>query len=166
MSLDLTYTVPTFRGETTAAVSNNCLASTYTGTSGGQCAVISTGPSYSGRFYIQGTTYTPLAPIDIALSSITEQVLRFGVVSRVLWLKETGSISYNGPVIEIPDNSPGYGVGDTVVYLWVTVCPASATCTYDPTKVALRARVYIHDPTGTPVAGARQMAVQSWAVQR
>jgi hypothetical protein len=164
--VDLTYTVPAFRGETTAAVPGNCLAATYTGTSGGQCAVISTGPSYSGRFYLQGTTYTPLAPIDIALSNITEQVLRFGVVSRVLWLKETGSISYQGPVIEIPDNSPGYGMGDTVIYLSVTVCPGTSTCAYDAAKISLRARVYIHDPTGAPVAGSRQMVVQSWAVQR
>ena len=166
--LDIKYTAPALRGETSAAVPGNCLQIPYvSGALGaGRCAVISTNPSYSGHFYIQGTTYTPLAPIDITLSNVTEQVLRFGVISRTLWLMETGSISYSGPVIEIPDNSPGFGVADTVVYLSVTVCPAASTCGYDPAKVSLRARVYLHDPTGTPVAGSRQIAVQSWAVQR
>jgi hypothetical protein len=166
--LDLTYTVPSWRGETTAAVPGNCLAIPYTqGSAGtGKCAVIYTATNYKGAFYIQGTTYTPAAAIDIALSNITAQVLRFGVIARALDLWETGAVSYQGPVIEIPDNSPGYGIGDTVVHLSVTVCPGASTCAYDPSNVSLRARVYIHDPTGGPVAGSRQMAVQSWAVLR
>jgi hypothetical protein len=164
--LDLTYTVPTFRGETTAAVPNNCLTKAYTGGSAGQCAVISTTSAYSGHFYIQGTTYTPLAPIDITLSNITEQVLRFGVVSRTLLLKETGAVGYIGPVIEIPDDSPGYGPGGTVIRLEVFVCRGS-TCTISAaSQPALTARVYVYDPTGTPVAGSRQMTIQSWAIRR
>jgi hypothetical protein len=164
------------RAEDTTAVPSNCLAIPYTsGSAGtGRCALIYTSTSYKGNFYIQGTTYTPLAPLDIALSNITAQVLRFGVIARSLQLWETGSVSYQGPVIEIPDNSPGYGVADTVVYLTVYVCSGSSTCktpsdttTSAPTgKLALRTRVYIHDPTGAPVAGSRQMTVQSWAVQR
>jgi hypothetical protein len=160
--LDLGYTAPALRAET------GCLTIPYTqGSAGtGKCAVLYTSTSYKGAFYIQGTTYTPAAPIDLALSNITEQVLRFGVVSRVLDLWETGAVSYQGPVIEIPEDSPGYGIGDTVVYLSVTVCPGTSTCAYDASKVSLRARVYIHDPTGAPVAGSRQMVVQSWAVHR
>src|SRR5206468_1921824 len=119
--LDLTYTAPAFRGETTAAVPGNCLAAAYTGGSAGQCAVVSTTTSYSGSFYIQGTTYVPAAAVDLTLSNVTAQVLRFGVVARVLAVKETGSIGYSGPVIEIPDNSPGYGPGGTVVHLSVYV---------------------------------------------
>ena len=166
--LDLTYTAPALRGQTTAAVPGNCLAIPYTqGSAGtGKCAMLYTATNYKGRFYVQGTTYTPLAPLDLALSNITSQVLRFGVVSRTLNLWETGAVSYQGPVIELPDNSPGYGVGDTVVYLSVTVCPGASTCAYDATKVALRVRVYVHDPTGAPVSGSRQMIVQTWAVQR
>ena len=163
--LDLTYTVPTFRGETTTSVPGNCLAAAYTGGSAGQCAVVSTSPSHSGGFYIQGTTYVPAAPVDLTLSNISAQVLRFGVVSRVLVVKETGSISYVGPVIEIPDNSPGYGPGGTVVYLSVYVCPGTAACVTTGTP-RLRVRVYIHDPTGVPVSGSREMVVQSWAVHR
>ncbi|MGY1736193.1 hypothetical protein [Geodermatophilus sp. SYSU D00684] len=159
--LDLTYTQPAFRAQ------SGCIAAVYTGGSGGQCAVISTPESYSGRFYIQGTTYTPLAPIDIALSNITEQVLRFGVISRVLWLKETGSISYSGPVIEIPDDSPGYGPGGTVFFLTVFVCPEASTCSTGGDR-SIVARVYAHDTAGSPTAAGnhRQMIVQSWAVIR
>jgi Tfp pilus assembly protein PilX len=165
--LDLTYTVPTFRGQTTTAVTGNCLTAAYTGGSAGQCALLSTATAYSGRLYVQGTTYAPAAPIDITLSNITEQVLRFGVISRTLWIKETGAVSYVGPVIEIPDDSPGYGPGGTVVFLEAFVCRDSATCSITAgTRPSIRARVFIFDPTGTPVAGARQITILSWSVRR
>ena len=161
--LDLEYTVPTFRGQTTTAVPGNCLAKPYSGGSGGQCAVLSTSTAYSGHFYIQGTTYTPIAPIDLTLSNITQQVMRFGVVARSLWLKETGSVSYIGPVIELPDDSLGYGLQGTVVYLTVFVCPPASPCTAaaHPAQPSLRARVFIQDPYG-----GRRLLVQSWAVRR
>lgn len=161
--LDLTYTVPTFRGETTAAVPGNCLAKPYSGGSGGQCAVLSTSSAYSGHFYIEGTTYTPVAPIDLTLSNITQQVMRFGVISRSLWLKETGAVSYIGPVIEIPNDSLGYGLQGTVAALSVYVCPPGTPCTAasHPARPSLVARVFIKEPDGN-----RRMLVQSWAVQR
>ncbi len=135
--LDLTWTAPALRAQ------SGCITQVYSGGSG--CAVISTTESYSGHFYIQGTTYVPLAPIDISLSNITAQVLRFGVISRVLRVKETGAVSYTGPVIEIPDDSPGYGPGGTVVLLESYVCEASPTCTPATGTLGLRARVYIKD---------------------
>lgn len=168
VQLKLSYTAPAFRGENTATVPGNCLASTYTGATGGGCAVLTTsiGPNYKGRFYVQGTTFVPAAVIDLALNNITAQVLRFGVISRSLWVKETGSISYSGPVIEIPDNSPGFGAGGTVVYLDVYLCEASATCSVAAGKLRLRARVLIYDPSTIPSPPARQITIQSWAVQR
>jgi hypothetical protein len=168
IQLDLTYTPPAFRAEDATTVPGNCLASTYTGSTGGGCAVLTTsvGASYKGRFYVQGTTYVPIAVIDLTLNSITAQVLRFGVISRSLWVKETGSITYSGPVIEIPDNSPGYGPGGTVVYLEVYVCQAASTCSTATGKLGLRARVLIYDPTSTPNPPARRITIQSWAVQR
>lgn len=57
--LDLTYTVPTFRGETTAAVTGNCLAATCTGGSAGQCALLSTGGGYPCRFYLEAPPTRP-----------------------------------------------------------------------------------------------------------
>ena len=168
IQLSLGYTPPALRGETTDAVPGNCLASTYTGSTGGGCAVLTTsvGPNYKGRFYVQGTTYVPQAVVDLTLNNITAQVLRFGVVSRSLWVKETGSINYSGPVIEIPDNSTTYGPGGTVVYLTAYVCEAAATCSAATGKLGLRARVLVYDPSGTPNPPARQIAVQSWAMQR
>jgi len=166
IQLRLGYTPPGFRAETTATVPGNCLASTYTGGSAGQCAVLSTSSSYHGRAYLQGTTYTPNAVIDLTLSNITAQVLRFGVISRSLWIKETGAISYIGPVIEVPDNSPGFGPGGTVVYLNAYLCEAAATCGPGTGKLRLRARVYLFDPSGSPSPPARQIIVQSWAGQR
>jgi len=164
--LDLTVTVPTFRGETTASVPGNCLAGAYTGGSAGQCAVISTTTGYHGQFYVQGTTYAPIAPVDVTLNNSTAQAFRFGIISRTLSAKETGSLRYAGPVVEVPDNTPGYDAGGTVVYLTVYVCPGSATCGVSTGTLALRARVYIRDPSGRPVPPSRQMTIQSWAVQR
>lgn len=165
VQLSLAYTPPAFRAENTLTVPGNCLTSVYTGGGANQCAVLSTSSSYHGRAYLQATTYVPAAPIDLTLSNITAQVLRFGVIARTLWLKETGAVSYIGPVIEIPDNSTTYGPGGTVVYLTAYICQAAATCS-SAGKLGLRARVLIYDPTGTPTAGARQITVQSWAMQR
>ena len=164
ITLDLAWTGPAMRAQ------SGCITQVYSGGSG--CAVISTTESYSGQFYIQGTTYVPLAPVDISLSNITAQVLRFGVISRVLRVKETGAVSYSGPVIEIPDDSPGYGPGGTVVHLKVYVCEGQSTCTpVDPAtgaerKTWLRVRAYIKDAGAVGPAGGREMVVQSWAVQR
>jgi hypothetical protein len=166
IQLELTYAAPAFRAENTTLPSGNCLTSTYTGGSAGQCAVLYTPTAYRGAFYIQGTTYVPMAVIDLTLSNITSQVLRFGVVARSLWIKETGSITYSGPVIEVPDNSPGLGPGGTVVYLNVYECPAATSCSSSTGVLRLRARVLIFDPTGVPVPGSRQITIQGWALQR
>jgi hypothetical protein len=172
--LDLTYTAPALRGETTQAVPGNCLAAPYSGGSGGQCAVLSTQTSYKGHLAVQGTTYTPVAPIDLTLSNVTEQALRLGVIARTLWIKETGALRYSGPVIAIPDDSLGSGPDGTVVYLTVYVCAGSPTCKTPSSTLpappvgreSLRVRVYIHDPTGAPVAGSREMTVQAWVSRR
>lgn len=166
VQLSLGYTAPAFRAQDTAIIGGNCLTSTYTGGSAGQCPVLSTPTAYKGSFYIQGTTYVPKTVIDLTLNNITSQVLRFGVVARSLWIKETGSITYSGPVIEVPDNSPGFGPGGTVVYLNVYLCQTAPSCTAATGKLGLRARVLIYDPTATPNPPARQITIQSWAVQR
>ena len=164
VQLDLTYIAPAFRGETTTAVPGNCLTATYTGGSAGQCAVLSTATSYAGAFFVQGTTYTPAAVIDLTLNNLTSQVLRFGVICRSLWVKETGSLNYEGPVIEIPDDSPGYGTASTVVDLEVFVCPGAgvADCPEDASKLRLTGRVQFYDPDGEP-NGNRQVAILGWS---
>jgi hypothetical protein len=115
------------------------------------------------KFYIQGTTYTPKAVVDITLNNVAAQVFRFGVISRSLFVKETGSFSYTGVVIEVPDDSPGYAFG---VFLNAYLCPSSSTC--DATgPVRLRAKVSIVDSTpDAPIPGQRQIAIDSWSDQR
>ena len=166
ITLDLTWTGPVMRAQ------SGCITQTYSGGSG--CAVISTTESYSGHFYIQGTTYVPQAPVDISLSNITAQVLRFGVISRVLRVKETGAVSYSGPVIEIPDDSPGYGPGGTVVLLESYVCEASPSCEPEgggnpgvpDGQLGLRVRVYIKDAGVIGPTDGRELIVQSWVPLR
>jgi hypothetical protein len=109
IELELTYVAPAFRAGT------GCITATpYTGVSTGRCALVRSEGTSGNQFYVQGTTYAPGAVIDITLNNAAEQVFRFGVISRSLWVKETGSFSYGGVVIEVPDDSPGL-LGD--VYL-------------------------------------------------
>lgn len=162
LQLDLSYTPPAFRAQDAVLAGGNCVAVTYP--SG--CAVLSTPTSYHDSLYIQGTTYLPKAAIDLSLSNSTSQVMRFGVVVRSLWVKETGSFGYEGAVIEVPDNSPGFGPGGTVVYLEVYLCEGASSCSTSTGKLGLRARVLIYDPTTVPNPPARQITIQSWSVQR
>ena len=69
-------------------------------------------------------------------------------------------------MLEVTANSAGFGPGGTVVYLNVYLCQAATSCTVAAGKLGLRARVLIYDPTATPNPPARQITIQSWAVQR
>lgn len=161
IQLELSFTPPAFRGQTEESVPGNCLAQTYTADTG--CAVLSTSTNYSGKLYIQGTTYAPISVVDVNLNNATEQVMRFGVIARALWAKETGSLTYDGPVIEVPDNTPGFAPGGTVVYLRAYICPAQPTCSASSGKLGLRSKVMINDPAGLPQPGKRQVQVLSWS---
>jgi hypothetical protein len=143
---------------------NGCITTTpYP--SGGGCAVLSTDNSPYSQLYIQGTTYTPKAVLDVYLNNNTSQVFKYGLISRSLLIHSTGSSDLTNPVIELPDDSTGINNTSTVVYLSVYVCPASGSCSVSGNP-RLRVKVQILDPTGTLVAGARQIIVQSWSGQR
>jgi Tfp pilus assembly protein PilX len=160
VQLELTYYVPQLRGQTTAAISGNTVA-----TPGGAPVVQASGNSTS--LYIQGTTYTPLAKIDLSLNNIDESVFRFGVIARSLVVFETGSFSFPGAVIELPDNSPGFGFETTIVQLKVYLCPGLASgCTSSNGELALTSRVKIFDDGGTAGPPHRQMSVLSWSHTR
>jgi hypothetical protein len=168
IQLDISYYPPAYRAETTATVPGNCLAQTYTGIGGSGCAVLSTKDSFAGAFYMDGTTYTPIAAVDFTLNNITQQVMRFGLISRTLFIKETGSLAYSGPVIFLPDIT-GQGIAGTIVDLSVYVCVgvSTANCSTDSSrKLQLKARVLINDPSNPPVVGKRQIVVLSWSMQR
>ena len=111
--------MPTLRGQTTAAIPGNTVA-----TAGGEPVVKALGNNT--LLYVQGTTYAPLASLNLSLNNIAESVFRFGVIARSLSIFETASFSYPGAVIELPDNSPGWGFDGTLVQLKVYLCPNSA----------------------------------------
>jgi len=154
VQLELTYVEPAYRA------ASGCVTTTpYTGTGSSSCAMINTVNTSGNEFYVQGTTYAPGAAVDITLNNAAEQVFRFGVIARSLWVKLTGSFSYTGVVIEVPDDSPGFVFG---VHLAVYVCPAASTCTPSGTP-ALRVKVaFVDADPANPVPGQRQVAVLSW----
>lgn len=161
--LELTYFVPQLRGQNDAGIGggDNCLANINS------CAVISTPTAYKDRFYIQGTTYAPISRIDLNLNQATAQVMRFGIIVRSLAARTTGGFAYEGNVIELPDNSPGFGFKGTIVQLTVYVCQDRATgCTTALGKKALTSRVQIWDETGVPLPSKRDVSVMSWSHQR
>jgi hypothetical protein len=157
LQLELTFVPPAFRA------GSGCIASVpYTGggQDGANCSLVTAVNNSGNQFYVQGTTYAPKAALDITLNNAAEQVFRFGVIARTLWVKETGSFSYTGVVIEVPDDSPGFVFS---MYLTVYLCPKSATCSPAGSPV-LRSKVALvdSDPT-TPQAGARQVTILSWS---
>ena len=167
IQINITYVAPQFRGEkTTTTITPNCMTQTYTGPTGLGCAVLSTSTSdstpFTGAFYVQGTTYTPAAPVDLTLYKADQQALRFGVISRSLWLTQTKAFNYSGPVIGIPaDNPPNSDNSVPIVFLTVYVCPAVTTssCDTDSGAIkALRVKAIINDsaPTST-------MTILSWS---
>lgn len=156
IQLELSFTPPAFRAET------GCIThGPYTGTGNAStCALVTTENTDANLFYVQGTTYAPKAALDITLNNAAEQVFRFGVISRSLWIKETGSFTYTGVVIEVPDDSPGFVFS---MYLTVYICPNSPTCSPGASPV-LRSKVALVDSDpSTPQAGARQVTILSWS---
>ncbi len=144
VELELTYYIPQLRGQTTTAIPGNTVA-----TVGGAPVIQALGNSTT--LYIQGTSYVPLAKIDLSLNNIDESVFRFGVIARSLIVFETGSFSYPGAVIELPDNSPGFGFERTIVQLEVYLCPGvTSGCTTGNGELTLEARVELFDEGGTP----------------
>ncbi|RSD09546.1 hypothetical protein [Amycolatopsis eburnea] len=155
LQLELTYTPPALRAQ------SGCTQLMYV--TSAACALVTSVNTSGNRFYVQGTTYAPKAVLDITLNNAIEPIFRFGVIARSLQVKLTGSVSFTGPVIEVPDDSPGFVFG---VYLAAYVCPGASTCTPAGTPAA-RARVaYVDGDPAHPVAGARQVSVLSWSGNR
>jgi Tfp pilus assembly protein PilX len=156
IQLDLQYTPPAFRAQDNTSVPGNCIvAAPYTGGSGAGCAFVKSDGSPNNQIYIQGTTYAPRAAVDITLNNAAEQVFRFGVIARAVWIKLTSSFTYTGSVIEVPDDTPGFGLA---VYLTAYVCPNSSTCSASGAQ-RLRAKVALVDGVAP---GQRQAVILSW----
>ena len=123
---------------------------------------------------VSDTSRTPIFQAFFTFQDVSNRAPRFGELSYTqvhvhapvaptdlyLWVKETGSFSYSGPVIEVPDDAPGSGMA---VYLTAYVSPDASTCPATGTA-ALRAKVAVVDANpAAPTPGRRQIAILSCA---
>lgn len=159
IQLDLTYVAPALRAETGCVTTGP-----YTGVGNASvCALLTSVNNNANEFYVQGTTYAPGAALDITLNNGAEQIFRFGVVARTLWVKETGSFAYTGVVIEVPDDSPGFVFS---VFLTAYVCPRQSTCAPSGTPVISGRVAFVDGDPTSPQPGHRQVSVLSWSGPR
>ena len=155
MRLEISYYVPQMRGP--AAVASNCV------TTIGGCYIIDT--DKKAQAYLQGTTYVPLGKIDLQVANTVGQMFRWGVIGRSLYANLNGAAP-PGALIELPDNSPGFGIDNTLVQFDVYVCPGQSTCD-DSGTLALKVRAQIADGDGDPsTIDDRSINVLSWSEQR
>lgn len=155
MRLEISYYLPQMRGP--SSIASNCV------TTVGGCYIIDT--DKRAQAYLQGTTYVPLGAIDLQVANTVGQVFRWGVVGRSLNSNLNGA-SPPGALIELPDNSPGFGIDNTLVQLKIYVCPGQGTCSASGT-LALKVRAQIVDADGdASTINDRSINVLSWSEQR
>jgi hypothetical protein len=151
-------------GTATAHAQTGCIRLVVTA---GGCAMVTSSNGDKPVFYVQGFAYAPFASMNLQLNNTSQQIFNFGIVLRGIYVDINPQIQ-GQTVISIPDNSPGYGIAQTIVDLDVYVCVGASTCTTTSpsAKLKLRARVLIKDPTGSPLSGKREITVLSWSMQR
>ncbi|GAA3666920.1 hypothetical protein GCM10022237_28650 [Nocardioides ginsengisoli] len=156
ISLDLTYYVPVLRGQ-----GGTCIDGT-----GGSCKFMDMKNGNNKELvYFQGTTYVPYGDLQLLLGNFASEIMKFGLVARQLEFAFWNGNSVQGvPVIEIPDNSPGFGFETTLVRLQVYVCPGTSCSSGG--SLALNVKVKIFDNGGQPGPPNRQVTVLSWSHTR
>jgi hypothetical protein len=133
----------------------------------GGCAVVQS-DIHTDELYFQGTAYVPKARLDIRLVGVTGQVFRAGLIARSVSLNVSPSNGYEGPLIELPDNS--FAPAPLRVYLTAWSCPGGG-CVSPPStangwQVVGRTLVQYTDLNFVPVAGQRGVDVKSWRVAK
>lgn len=123
------------------------------------CPVIYTDQSPSTTLTIQGTTYTPRALININLNNSTNQVFRWGLITRSLSVGATGSVNLSLPLIDVPNVAVSPTPSPNIVYLAVYVCDQASTCDASG-KLRLRIKVQLSGTT------PRTVTVLGWSTQR
>lgn len=151
--LELTYYVPQWRQQ----------SGTVAATNGEQVIKVS---GNAAVMYIQGTTYVPRASISLEMNNLQESVFRFGVIARSLAVFQTASFVFGGNVIELPENSLGFGFKSTIVRLEIDVCPDSPSTCAPTATPDLTVRVQLWDPTGSVSKNRRQVRILSWSHRR
>ena len=170
VQLDITYQVPGFRA------SSGCVSAVpYTNGSGPCALVLANGSNPDTRLYVQGTTYAPLAAVDVTLNNVSEQVFKFGVVVRTVKVAISGSSSFTGAVFAVPDYAAAYAAVDPLrAHLHVYVCDLAACTAPGPVSGSwsppagsgwvrrLSAQVRVSDAVYPPTPGDRDVDVLSW----
>ena len=157
IQLDLTTYAPVLRGQGGTCIQGGASGCKFISMKNGNNKIV---------LYFQGTTYVPYGDLDLILGNFASEIMKFGLVARqVEFSFWNGASDQDYPVIEIPDNSPGFGVKSTIVQLSVYVCPSSPTCDGSG-RVALTSRVQLWDPDGSPVKNERAVRVLSWSHAR
>jgi hypothetical protein len=168
--LQVTYTPPAVRGESTKIAGvNNCITVVPYGASG-SCPLIQTSGNGTG-LYLQGTTYAPAAALDIQLTNVAAQVFRAGLITRSLTANITASSKFAGAVIEVPDNALGGSLAPLDVYFTAYVCPPDADCTgvsppNSPWRLGGQAVASFADSGGSVTPGSRVVTIRSWNLPR
>lgn len=166
--LTLTYYPPTLRAQTDGGLgSTNCVAA------GTSCPLISSGTNWGGTFVVDGVTYLPTGylSIDPGNGSGALVSFKYGLIARGMAMKGQPQYQFGSPIVEIPENGPGFGNNATVVDLKVYLCVAASTCSSGGT-LALTVRVMLTDnidPTTQTVTftpGQRRVNILSWSEQR
>jgi hypothetical protein len=135
--LEVTYEAPSFRAQ------SGCIVLRYeVGVSG--CPVLR-GTS-AGRIAIQGTVYTPVAPIDVNVINVSAQIFNRGVVSRVIRFGVVPVGGFSGTVSGLVRN-------DRVVTYSVISGPTT-----------LKVRVRFDDDGG--ITPGRTVTVERFSVRR
>lgn len=121
---------------------------------------------HTDELYLQGTAYTPRAALDVRLVGVTGQVFRAGLIARTAALNVSPSNGYEGPLIELPDNS--FAPTPLRVYLTAWSCPLGG-CSMPPSGAAGsgwqqdgRTLVKYTDGNFVPIPSQRAVEVQSW----
>jgi hypothetical protein len=118
--------------------------------------------------YIMGTTYAPSARIDLMINNAAVEVFRSGIVVWRAAVDINPSSTYDGPVIEVPDQTLDYS--DVYFAAWLcgsgapptTAAAAKSSCS----RVGTARVSFTDDDPANVVPGARQVKVYSWTIYR
>jgi hypothetical protein len=124
----------------------------------GRCALIYTDQSPNTSLTIQGTTYTPRSWLNLSLNNSTNQVFRWGLITRSISINTTGSPDLSNAVIDVPDAALIPIPTPKNYYLSVYYCAGQATCASGGT---LALRVTVQVSVTTPATAT----VLSWSEQ-
>jgi hypothetical protein len=135
------------------------------------CIAVQTGTGLAfnsppSAVYIRGAVVGANRDVNLRVDTDTRpQRYNGGVVARRVVVNSTrGTAAATNPAVFTVHAPIAASQRLTVAQLDVRICPGQPSCTGGSVRV--KVRVQITDPTGMPVAGARQMTVLSWSMQR